>query len=176
MGWWTGRGGRARQDAEFNEYVTARAARLRETAYLLCGDWHLAEDLAQSTLIKLYVVWPKIERAGGLDAYVRRVLTNEFLGYRRRRSSSERVTDELPEAPVRPEQHELRLTLLEALEQLSPSRRAVVVLRFWEDHSVETVADMLDMSTSAVKSATWRALAELRSMLGADFLADLATT
>jgi RNA polymerase sigma-70 factor (sigma-E family) len=172
----TGRGGRERQDAEFTEYAAARAARLRETAYLLCGDWHRAQDLAQMALAKVYVAWPKIERSEAVDAYARRVLTNEFLGYRRRRSSTERVTDELPETAVQPVQHELRLTLLEALERLSPSRRAVVVLRYWEDHSIETVAEMLGMSTSAVKSASLRALAELRSMLGADFLADLAIT
>lgn len=172
---WTGRGNREKQDAEFTEYATARAARLRETAYLLCGDWHRAQDLAQITLAKLYVAWPKIERAEAVDAYARRVLLNEFLGYRRRRSSSERVTDEVPETAALPEQHDLRLTLLEALERLTPAKRAVVVLRYWEDHSVETVADMLQMSTSAVKSASLRALAELRTMLGADFPADLAT-
>jgi RNA polymerase sigma-70 factor (sigma-E family) len=172
---WTGRGGREKQDAEFTEYATARAARLRETAYLLCGDWHRAQDLAQTTLAKVYVAWPKIERSEAVDAYARRVLLNEFLGYRRRRSSSERVMDEIPETAAHAEQHELRLTLLEALARLTPAKRAVVVLRYWEDHSVETVAEMLDMSTSAVKSASLRALAELRSMLGADFLADLAT-
>ncbi|GAA2059217.1 SigE family RNA polymerase sigma factor [Catenulispora yoronensis] len=171
---WIGRSGRERQDAEFTEYARARAGRLRETAYLLCGDWHRAQDLTQATLARVYVAWPKIERAEAVDAYARRVLTNEFLGYRRRRSSSERVTDELPETAGRAGQPELRLTLLEALGRLSPARRAVVVLRYWEDHSIETVAEMLGMSTSAVKSASLRALAELRSVLGADFLGDLA--
>ncbi|NUR57902.1 MAG: SigE family RNA polymerase sigma factor [Catenulispora sp.] len=171
---WTGRGGRQRQDAEFTEYAQARGARLRETAYLLCGDWHRAQDLAQTTLARVYVAWPKIERAEAVDAYARKVLTNEFLGYRRRRSSSERITGEVPEAPARSEEPELRLTLLEALGRLTPARRAVVVLRYWEDHSVETVAEMLDMSSSAVKSASLRALAELRTLLGADFLAELA--
>jgi RNA polymerase sigma-70 factor (sigma-E family) len=171
---WTGRGGRERQDAEFTEYALARAGRLRETAYLLCGDWHRAQDLVQTTLARVYVAWPKIERAEAVDAYARRVLANEFLGYRRRRSSTERITDDLPERPVRAEQHELRLTLLEALGRLSPARRAVVVLRYWEDHSVETVAEMLGMSASAVKSASLRALAELRSLLGAEFLADVS--
>ena len=171
---WTGRGGRERQDAEFTEYALARAGRLRETAYLLCGDWHRAQDLVQTTLARVYVAWPRIERAEAVDAYARRVLTNEFLGDRRRRSSTERITDDLPERPVRAEQHELRLTLLEALGRLSPARRAVVVLRYWEDHSVETVAEMLGMSASAVKSASLRALAELRSLLGAEFLADVS--
>lgn len=170
-----GRGARERQDAEFTEYAQARAARLRETAYLLCGDWHWAQDLAQITLGRVYVAWPKIKHAEAVDAYARRVLTNEFLGHRRRRSSTERVMDSVPEAPVRTEQHDVRLTLLEALGRLSPARRAVVVLRYWEDHSIDTVAEMLGMSSSAVKSASLRALAELRSMLGSDFLADLAS-
>lgn len=173
---WTGRGGRDRQDAEFTEYAQARGARLRETAYLLCGDWHRAQDLAQATLARVYVAWPKIERAEAVDAYARRVLTNEFLGYRRRRSSTERITGDVPETTARTEQPELRLTLLEALGRLTPARRAVVVLRYWEDHSVETVADMLDMSASAVKSASLRGLAELRALLGAEFLAEIGST
>lgn len=170
---WMGRSGRERRDAEFTEYATARAARLRETAYLLCGDWHRAQDLTQTTLAKLYVVWARVERSEAIDAYARKVLLNEYLGYRRRRSSTERVTDEVPETAGQPVEHELRLTLLQALERLTPTKRAVVVLRYWEDHSVETVADMLDMSTAAVKSASLRALADLRVVLGADFLAEM---
>lgn len=163
---WTGRGNREKQDAEFTEYATARAARLRETAYLLCGDWHRAQDLTQITLAKVYVAWPKIERAEAVDAYARRVLLNEFLGYRRRRSSSERVTDEVPERAARPEQHDLRLTLLEALERLTPSKRAVVVLRYWEDRSIEETAHVLHTTSAAVRSRSTRALRRLRELLG----------
>ena len=170
---WIGRSSRERRDAEFTEYAAARAARLRETAYLLCGDWHRAQDLTQTTLAKLYVVWPRIERSEAIDAYARKVLTNEYLGYRRRRSSSERVMEEMPETAAWPEEHDLRLTLLQALERLTPTKRAVVVLRYWEDHSIETVADMLNMSAPAVKSASLRALADLRVVLGADFLAEM---
>ncbi len=65
---------------KFPEYATARAARLRETAYLLRGDWHRVQDPAQTTLAKVYVAWPKIEWAEAVDAYARKVRTNEFLG------------------------------------------------------------------------------------------------
>jgi DNA-directed RNA polymerase specialized sigma24 family protein len=46
------------RDAEFSEYVAARRAHLRRTAYLLCRDSHRAEDLVQTVLMKLYVAWP----------------------------------------------------------------------------------------------------------------------
>ena len=168
-----GGGGR---DSEFTEFAAARAARLRETAFLICGDWHRAQDLTQIALAKVYVAWPRIQRAEAVDAYAKKVLLNEFLGQQRRRSWSERPSDAIPEPVVEPvtesEQAELRLTLLDALGRLSPTRRTVVVLRYWEDHSVETVAEMMRMSQSAIKSASLRALADLRAVLGADFLAE----
>lgn len=170
------RDGRDPSDADFTEYVVARATHLREVAYLICGDWHRAQDLTQIALAKLYVAWPKIQQIASVDAYAKRILLNEYLGQQRRRSWSERPSDVLPQAAARaarPEQTELRLTLLQALELLTPTRRAVVVLRYWEDHSVETVGEMLRMSPAAVKSASLRGLADLRQMLGADFLADI---
>jgi DNA-directed RNA polymerase specialized sigma24 family protein len=59
------------RDAEFSEYVAGRRAQLRRTAYLLCGDVHRAEDLVQTTLMKVYVAWPRMSRDGNVDAYAR---------------------------------------------------------------------------------------------------------
>jgi RNA polymerase sigma-70 factor (sigma-E family) len=151
-------------DREFTEYATIAAPRLRDTAYLMCHDWHLADDLVQTALTKLYVAWAKVSKADDVDAYARKVLLRSFLDHRRRRSSSELATLTLPDA-VGDESPDLRLTLLDALSGLKPRDRAIVVLRYWEDYSVEQVASLLEISPGAVRNQSMRALAKLRELL-----------
>lgn len=71
------------RDAEFTEYVTAKALWLRKVAYLLCGDWHAADDLVQATVTKLYTNWHRAGRADNVDGYARTTLVNTFLAERR---------------------------------------------------------------------------------------------
>src|ERR1700727_1313326 len=78
-------GGRDTRDEEFREFARSRASPLHQTAYLLCGDWHLAHDLVQDTLVKAYQHWPRVRQADRPDAYVRRILLNEARGRWRRR-------------------------------------------------------------------------------------------
>src|SRR3982750_2296369 len=92
------RGGPTASDEEFVAYYTARAGQLRNTAYLLCGDWHLAEDLTQTTFTKLYRAWSRIDRHEVLDQYARQVLLRTFLDERRRPWRREKPT--LPEDAV----------------------------------------------------------------------------
>lgn len=87
---------------------------------------------------------------------------------RRRRSSTERPTAALDEHGARPDDVDLRLTLLAALGRLPELDRAVVVLRFWEDRSVEDTALALKLTGSAVRSRSYRALARVRELLGPD--------
>lgn len=160
---------RSKRDG-FALFAEGVAVRLRRTAYLLCGDWHLAEDLTQIALEKLYVAWPKVERTGNPEAYARRVVVNAFLDRRRRRSSDEVTgidSDEFDrtEAPADGDP-ELRLTLIGALHRLPPRDRAVLVLRYWEDQSIEMTGAHLGMTGPAVKAASGRALARLRDELG----------
>jgi RNA polymerase sigma-70 factor (sigma-E family) len=155
-------------DSEFTEYATARARRLRDIAYLMCGDWHQAQDLTQQTLTKLYVGWGRIRHQENLDAYARRVLLRELLTEKRRRHSTERPVAYLPDTAGRADPTELRLTLIGALRKLAPNRRAVVILRYWDDLSVDAVADIMRLTPAAVKSLTLRAVQELRELLGAD--------
>ncbi|KQV14406.1 MULTISPECIES: SigE family RNA polymerase sigma factor [unclassified Kitasatospora] len=158
---------------EFEEFASSRARRLFQIAYLMCGDWHLAQDLVQNTLAKMFVVWGRLRRGRdepGLDAYARKVLLRMYLSHRRLRRSGEIVSADLPEGEVAGGHGgtDLRLTLVTALAQLPPRNRAVVVLRFLEDHSVEAVAELLEVSPGAVKSLTTRSLAKLREALGDD--------
>ncbi|MEU4419064.1 SigE family RNA polymerase sigma factor [Actinoplanes sp. NPDC024001] len=172
VGWGAARRrAKAFRDAEFTAFVESAGTRLRRSAYLMCRDWHLAQDLTQHTLAKMYAVWDRIRKDTNLEAYSRRVLMNAVFDQQRRRSGSEVVLAELPDRPERVPSGdpELHLTLVDALTELAVEDRAVLVLRHAEDLSVETVAAILRISVSAVKMRNARALSRLRTLLGEDF-------
>jgi RNA polymerase sigma-70 factor (sigma-E family) len=129
-------------------------------------DWHIAEDLAQTTLAKVFGSWRRISRQDAAAAYATRTLVNTYLADRRRKRVEEVLTDQLPERPAEAQAPELRMVVLGALAALPPGARAVVVLRYWEDMSVEQVAVLLGCSTGNVKSQSARALDKLRPLLG----------
>lgn len=163
---------------DYAEFAATRAGHLYRSACLLAGgDTHLAEDLVQETLGRLYVNWRRVSRVGNPAGYAQTVLTRVFLTHQRRRSSKERATDVLPDLPD-PRSADpgtlLRLTLVEALGQLSAKDRAVVVLRYWEDRSIEETAEVMNASSSAVRTRCVRALARLRVLLG-DGLSEYAS-
>jgi RNA polymerase sigma-70 factor (sigma-E family) len=155
------------RDEDFTAFVVARGPALRRTAYLMTSDWHEAEDLTQIALAKLYVAWPRV-RSDGAEAYARRIVARTFIDARRRLWRREQPTDVVPDLPGPVDRVDERLDLGQALARLSPSHRAVLILRFWEDMSQEQVADALSMSTGTVKSQTSRALTRVRSLMGAD--------
>jgi RNA polymerase sigma-70 factor (sigma-E family) len=155
---------------DFIAYAQARAQRLQQRAYLLCHDWHLAQDLTQITLARLYASWRRVQNAESVDGYATKIMIRAFLDHKRLKSSREIVTDQVPERAGQ-SGAELRLTLLEALRLLPPRERAIVVLRYWEDHSVATVAEMLSVSPGVVKQRSMRALTQLRAVLGPDVAA-----
>jgi RNA polymerase sigma-70 factor (sigma-E family) len=152
-------------EREFVDYVGARSRLLRNTAYLLCGDWHRAEDLAQTALAKLYVAWRRIGHQESVDGYARRVLVRAFLDERRRPWRREYVAADVPDRPVRADLVDDRMDLLAALAQLPRTQRAAVVLRYWSDLSITETAAALGVSEGTVKSASSRGLVALREVL-----------
>lgn len=158
-----------RSEAEFVAFVAARRPHLRRIAYALCGDWHRAEDLVQTALSKLYVAWPRIHQAGAEEAYARQVIVRANIDESRRPWRRERTGVDQPDrAVVEDGSPEDRSELVQALQQLSPMQRKVVVLRHWLDLSVEETARELGLSTGTVKSHTSRGLAALHALLTAD--------
>lgn len=157
---------RSHDELEFHAYVSARLARLRRTAYLMCGDWHEADDLVQDSLCKLYVSWRKVRKDVDLDPYVRQVLVRTFIDVRR--SARWRREDR---SGVVPEQgHDTTPdggsdVVRAALEQLAPSMRAMLVLRYFEDLSIEETAAVMGCSVGNVKSQTARGLTRLRALM-----------
>ncbi|WP_327281251.1 MULTISPECIES: SigE family RNA polymerase sigma factor [unclassified Streptomyces] len=161
------------QEDEYLEFVAARAKELYRSAYVLAaGDTHLAEDLVQETLARVYVHWKRVAGADSPAAYARTVLVRTFLSLRRRRSTGERPLGNMPDSATSGPDTALRLALMDALGQLPPRDRAVLLLRYWEDRSIEETAQMLRLSRSAVRSQGTRALGRLRALLG-DSLPDL---
>ena len=157
---------REAREREFDEFVLARQHRLLRTAYLLCGDWHLAEDLTQNALAKVYTAWSRIQRVEQIDGYVHRILFRTYVDTYRRRRKQEILSAAVPDVAGTGIASDVRLTLLSALAKVTPRYRAVLVLRFWEDRSVEETADALGISAGSVKSHTHRGLHQLRSVLG----------
>jgi RNA polymerase sigma-70 factor (sigma-E family) len=156
----------AGRDEEFTAYVTARMAWLRRVAYLLCQDWHRADDLVQSAITRLYVHWRRASAADNVDGYARTVLVRVFLaeqrgGWRQR----VRVVERTPDVAAEPADHAGGVDLRAALAALPPRQRAAVVLRFYCDLSVEQTAGVLGCSAGTVKSQTARGLDALRRAL-----------
>ncbi|MGA5420508.1 SigE family RNA polymerase sigma factor [Streptomyces lavendulocolor] len=166
---------RSRAD-EFMEFAAGRTGHLFRSACLLTsGDTHLAEDLVQETLGRMYASWGRMARIDSPAAYAQTVLVRTYLTQRRRRSSGERPLAELPESTAGcGDDPALRVALLDALARLAPKDRAVVVLRYWEDRSVEETAAAMNVSAAAVRTRSTRALARLREHLGGN-LAELVT-
>ncbi|WP_232323603.1 sigma-70 family RNA polymerase sigma factor [Catenuloplanes japonicus] len=163
----TGRARTARQEQEdeYVEFAQAMAERLRRTAFLMCRDWHLAQDLTQITLTKMYVSWKRLHGTVNVEAYSHKVLMNALFDHRRK-GNREFVGISVADGPATEPGPELRMTLLEALGTLPERDRAIVVLRYWEDHSVETVAEVMGVTTTVVKSQSKRCLERLRRLLG----------
>jgi RNA polymerase sigma factor (sigma-70 family) len=135
---------------------------------LTAGDCHLAEDLVQVSLTKLYLAWPRVRRDAGPDGYAYRILVNAFTDDRRsaaRRRESAHA--ELPDVPADPAlTPEDRDAMRSALAALPPRMRAAVVLRHWLEYDVAETAAALRCSEGNVKSQTARGLDRLRELLG----------
>ncbi|WP_020663961.1 SigE family RNA polymerase sigma factor [Amycolatopsis benzoatilytica] len=158
-----------RDEQEFAEYFAARRDAVRRTAYLMCGDWHKADDLAQTAFVALHRRWKKIRDRGATDAYVRKTLVRAVIDESRRPWRRERQTEELPEpvddGPGLAERVATREDLLAALKEVPPKQRAVLVLRFFDGLDVGAAATALGCSEGNVKSQTARGLANLRQVL-----------
>lgn len=154
-------------DEEFAALYGARLRAVRRTAYLLCGDWRAAEDLAQTAFAKLYAAWPRLRDPRAADAYLRRIVARAHVDEARRPwHRRELSSGDLPE-PASPtgDASEDRVVVLAALAGVPPRQRACLVLRYYDDCSVTETAAALGCSEGTVKSNTARGLDALRRLL-----------
>ena len=157
---------------DFDTYVRRRGEALFRFAYLLSGDRFAAEDLVQTALTKSYLRWGRISRLEHPDSYVRRVLVNSHLSWRRLRSSGERPVAE-PNLPTvtagqAGDPHvvaESKLVFWALVSDLSPRARAVIVLRYYLDYGDDEIAMVMGISRGTVRSTASRALTAIRKKL-----------
>ena len=168
--------GRPDWEMEYVEFFVARAPALRRAAYAMCGDWQVAEDLVQTTFVRLYVHWRRV-RAETADAYARRILTNLFLSGRRIRGR-ELPTDLLPDRAAPSAVADVagsRVDVAAALAGLPARQRVVVALRYVDDLPISEVAELLGLAEGTVKSHCARAAKALRAALAAPSTSPAAT-
>jgi RNA polymerase sigma-70 factor (sigma-E family) len=157
-----------RNDEEFDAFMTASWASLYRTAVLMTGDSHLAEDLLQTTMGKVYRAWPRVSRAEHPRSYARRILANEATSWWRKRSSSEMPSEIRSETSSTsgPEDGIVEADWVwRALQQLTARQRAVLVLRYYEDLTGAEIAAALGISEGAVKAHAHHALRALENTL-----------
>jgi RNA polymerase sigma-70 factor (sigma-E family) len=164
---------RREDEDRFREFAVRQAAPLRRCAYLFCGDWHLAEDLMQATLVKIYRAWSKVAKKDTMSSYARTVLLRTWLDekrrpWRRSEVGHAEVPDRLDES-VAPEQAAERSWARDivhgALLNVPPRQRAVLVLRYFDDLSVAETAAAMGCTEGTVKSQAARGLANLRAVM-----------
>lgn len=176
---------RKADEDRFREFARDQAVLLRRCAYLLCGDWHLAEDLVQNTLVKMYGAWPRIQHTDRPVSYARRTLTRCWLDERRRpwRRSEERSgsvpdpADRSTDPALSHHRATVRAQLFDALAVVAPRQRAVLVLRYFAGMSIAETSTALGCSEGTVKSQAARGLEAVRAayLQGADLApSDLA--
>jgi RNA polymerase sigma-70 factor (sigma-E family) len=152
-------------DERFTDYVRDRGEHHLRVAVLLTGDWHAAEDLVQTSLVKLYRAWPKLRLDGDPDAYLRRIMLNTHRSWWRARWRRETPSEALPEMAVADfaDGQAIGAQVRQALQVLPRQQRAVVVLRYCADLPEAEVAALLGCSTGTVKTHAHRGL---RAALG----------
>ena len=155
-------------DAEaegFAQFVEARQRALQRTAWLLTGDWAVAEDLVQTALVRSWPRWERIRRRDDPEIYVRRAMLNTWSSWRRRRWWGERPSEAVPDAQAAGDmaaEVTVRIAVQSVLRSLTARQRAVIVLRIFDDLSEAQVAHVLDCAIGTVKSTMAQAAARLR--------------
>lgn len=154
------------EPVSFDDLVASSGRSLLRLALMLSGSLHTAEDLVQTVLVRAYRHWDRVAAADRPEAYLRRMVVNEFLSWRRRMTSREVPVAELGDVrgveddSTRQAQRDAMWRLLALLPR---QQRVVLVLRYYEDLPDAEIASVLGCSPSTVRSNAARALASLRS-------------
>jgi RNA polymerase sigma-70 factor (sigma-E family) len=164
-------GSRILRDVTFAEFAATRLAGLLRYAVVLTGDRDLAQDVVQEVLARAQVRWSKIARADSPDAYVRQMVLNEYLSWRRKwavrnvQAVGERLID-LGDRHSASRDHADAVVdtdeLWNRLATLPRKQRAVLVLRYYEQLHDDEIAHLLNCAAVTVRSNASKALKALR--------------
>jgi RNA polymerase sigma-70 factor (sigma-E family) len=154
----------------YEEFADSRITALLRYAVMLTGDPHIAQDLVQETMVRVQLNWRRVVRAESPDRYVRRMVTNQYVDWRRG-SWFKRVLlrAEPDEAVAVPGDHAETMVdrdqMWAWLARLPRRQRAALVLRYYEDLPDAEIADVLGCAVGTVRASISRALATLRADL-----------
>lgn len=149
---------------EFSDYVRAQHPALMRFATVLTGRTWLAEDLVSDVLGRAFERWGAIGAMDRPHAYVRRMIVNEHLSWRRRTRRQPTPEADMPEGTVADgtTEHAERDAMIALLARLPRRQRAAVVLRYYLGLTDAEVAAELGCRESTVRSQIARALGTLR--------------
>lgn len=161
-----------RDTEEFCEFVASRSAALFRVAYMILGDYQLAQDLVQESLAKTYTALPRLHEVANAEAYTRRVIATTAISWRRRRSFHELPAEQLPEREGADPAAAMVLhdALWKCLLELPPRQRAAIVLRHYVDLSEAQTAETMGCSVGTVKNSVSAGMRRLRQRIGPDLV------
>lgn len=152
-------------DPGYVAFVTHHQDVLRRTAFLLCGDRHLAEDLLQDAFVKLAMSWESVQHPA---AYVRRILYRDTISMWRKRRR-EKPVDAVPEASATSKDpaavSDTQMVVRDLLQSLPRRQRAALVLRYFEDLTEAQAAEVMGVSVGTVKSLAHQGKRRMREAL-----------
>lgn len=154
----------------YEEFADSRLTALLRYAVMLTGDPHQAQDLVQETMVRVQLNWRRVSGADSPERYVRRMLTNQFIDWRRGSWMCRVLLRADPdEAVVVPVDHAQstadRDQVWSWLARLPRRQRATLVLRYYEDLPDAEIAEILGCAVGTVRASISRALATLRAEL-----------
>jgi RNA polymerase sigma-70 factor (sigma-E family) len=158
----------------FEAFVAERLDRLLRYATALTCDPHLAQDVVQDVLLRVQRRWSRIEPMQAPDAYVRRMITNEYLSWRRRRAartvaSTHRALETFSTPVADPAtQYAERDAMRSRIARLPRKQRAALILRIYHEMAHHEIAAALGSSVGAVKANVFHALRNLKKLLGGE--------
>ncbi|MEV6965521.1 SigE family RNA polymerase sigma factor [Hamadaea flava] len=157
-------------DVTYEEFAATRLASFARYAVMLTGDAHSAQDLVQETMVRAQLHWRKVSRAESPEGYVKRMMVNLYIDWRRgpwwRRvllrsdaGAEVRVPVDLAEGAAD------RDLVWQALARLPRQQRAALVLRFYEDLPDAEIAEALGCTVGTARGYISKALATLRTRM-----------
>ncbi len=157
--------------AAVEELVCLYGDRLLRSAFLLCGNEADAQDLVQETLILAFRNARRFRGKSALYTYLHGILLNLTRHYHRKRKRMV-YTDQTPDLPspeplvsCDPDADAASSTLMEAIRELSPSHREVIILRYYEDMKILEIARHIGVRKGTVKSRLHYAVCRLRQLM-----------
>jgi RNA polymerase sigma factor (sigma-70 family) len=149
-------------DIQLEEFCREQWGRLVGALYLYVGDRHLAEELAQETLVRAVQHWEDVARADSPSAWAHRVAFNLAKSQFRRRFAHRRARSRMG-VIARPEPDlASAMAVRAAVAELPEPQRRALVLRYFADLPLREVAAVMNCPENTVKSHVRRAIEALR--------------